>query len=218
LLDIRVEKRFGEFCLTADISLERSGITVLFGKSGAGKTTLVNMIAGLVRPDRGVISCGGRCFFDSSRNFSFPPERRGLGYVFQQHRLFAHMSVLNNLVFGPKFCGRPFDRERFRKVVEILGIEHLLSRRPNSLSGGESQRVAIGRAILACTSILLMDEPLSSIDRERKEELLGYIASIPKNFGIPVIYVTHSHRELSLLADRVVEISEGRVVSERAES
>jgi molybdate transport system ATP-binding protein len=218
LLKLRAQKTFGEFSVEVDISIEQSGITALFGKSGAGKTTFVNMIAGLVRPDMGFISCGGKVFFDSDRNISLPPERRGLGYVFQQHRLFSHMSVRNNLMFGSRFCGRPFDSARFEKVVEVLGIGNLMSRRPNSLSGGESQRVAIGRAILACTSILLMDEPLSSLDRERKEDLLGYIDDIPKNFGIPIIYVTHSHRELSRIADRVITISDGRVIPERTDT
>jgi molybdate transport system ATP-binding protein len=212
LLDLRVEKSFGEFSVVADISIEQSGITVLLGKSGAGKTTLVNMIAGLVRPDRGFISCGGRVFFDSSENVSLPPESRGLGYVFQQHRLFPHMSVQNNLLFGPRFCGRPFDASRFEKAVEVLGIAHLLSRKPDSLSGGESQRVAIGRAILACSSILLMDEPLSSIDNERKEDLIEYVDGIPEKFGTPIIYVTHSHREASRLADRVIMMDGGRLV------
>ncbi|MDR1944236.1 MAG: ATP-binding cassette domain-containing protein [Synergistaceae bacterium] len=213
MLEVRVKKNFGEFAMDMDFSLDPTGITVFFGKSGAGKTTLVNMIAGLVRPDQGVISCGGREFFSSGRKFSLPPEKRGLGYVFQQCRLFPHLSVRNNILFGPRFCGRRFDESFFQKVVEVLGVGSLLERRPNSLSGGESQRVAIGRALLSCESFLLMDEPLSSLDIERKEDLIEYIASIPQNFGIPVIYVTHSKEELSRLADRVLLISGGRAES-----
>jgi molybdate transport system ATP-binding protein len=213
LLDVKVEKSFGDFSISMNFSLDQSGVTVLFGKSGAGKTTLINMIAGLLSPDEGFITSDGRVFFDSSRGFSLPPEKRGLGYVFQQHRLFTHMSVENNLLFGPRFCGRPFDCGYWDRVVEVLGIGHLLTRMPNSLSGGESQRVAIGRALLACTSFLLMDEPLSSLDAERKEDLIGYISSIPQKFGIPVIYVTHAKEELSRLADRVLVISGGRVES-----
>jgi molybdate transport system ATP-binding protein len=211
LLDVKAEKSFGAFSAKVELSLDPSGITVLFGRSGAGKTTVVNMIAGLVTPDVGFIACGGMVFFDSARGVSLPPERRGLGYVFQQHRLFSHLSVQNNLLFGPKFCGRPFDRARFDKVVDVLGIDFLMRRKPDSLSGGESQRVAIGRAILACTSVLLMDEPLSSLDEERKDDLIEYIDAIPENFGIPIIYVTHSRKELSRLADRVVVMDEGRV-------
>jgi molybdate transport system ATP-binding protein len=218
LLKARVEKSFGEFSVSADIALEWPGITVLFGKSGAGKTTLINMIAGLIRPDSGFISCGDRIFFDSGNSIALPPERRGLGYVFQEHRLFPHMSVRNNMLFGPKFCGRACDRSKFDKAVEILGIGHLLSRHPGTLSGGESQRVAIGRAVLACTSLLLMDEPMASIDRERKEDLLGYVKKIPENFGVPIIYVTHSETELSYLADRVIVMNDGRIVRERADN
>ena len=151
MLDVRVEKSFGEFSMNMNFSVDPDGVTVLFGKSGAGKTTLVNMIAGLVSPDKGFIACGGKIFFDSAKKFSLPPERRGLGYVFQECRLFTHMSVKNNLLFGSRFCGRPYNPSLFVKTVELLGIGGLLSRRPGSLSGGERQRVSIGRALLACT-------------------------------------------------------------------
>jgi molybdate transport system ATP-binding protein len=214
---VKAQKVFGEFSVDVDISLAESGITVLFGKSGSGKTTFVNMIAGLLRPDRGFISYGGTVFFDSDEGVSLPPERRGVGYVFQQHRLFPHLSVSDNLRFGPKFCGRPRDEEKFDKVVDVLGIRHLLARRPNSLSGGEGQRAAIGRAVLASISILLMDEPLSSIDSERKEDLLGYIETIPQNFGTPVIYVTHSRKELSRLANQVIVMDNGRITAKSME-
>jgi len=211
LLDVRVEKSFGEFSMSMDFSVDPTGVTILFGKSGAGKTTLINMIAGLVPPDEGFIACQGEIYFDSAKKFSLPPERRGLGYVFQECRLFTHLSVKNNLLFGPRFCGRPYNPSHFEKVVEVLGIGGLLSRRPGSLSGGEGQRVAIGRALLACRSFLLMDEPLNSLDEERKEELTAYIASIPQNFGIPILYVTHSREEMARLADRVVFIQAGRM-------
>ncbi|GHV54804.1 hypothetical protein FACS1894216_15560 [Synergistales bacterium] len=213
MLEVRVKKSFGSFSVDVDLSLDEAGVTVLFGSSGAGKTTLVNMIAGLVKPDEGFISCGGKVFFDSKKSFSLPPDKRGLGYVFQQGRLFPNLSVKNNLLFGPRFCGRPFNPDLFAKVIDVLGVEHLLSRMPNYLSGGEIQRAATGRAIMACTSFLLMDEPLSSLDAERKGDLIGYIASIPGNFHIPIIYVTHSEEELSLLADRVIHIEGGRVES-----
>lgn len=196
-----------------DFSLKGTGIVVLFGRSGAGKTTLTGMIAGLVTPDEGRIACGGRVFFDSSAGIDLPPERRGLGCVFQQHRLFSHMSVRNNLLFAPRFCNRPYDGAFFDRVVELLGIGHLLPRRPNTLSGGEGQRVAIGRALLCHASLLLMDEPLSSLDNERKEDLAEYVASIPGRFGVPILYVTHSLGELSRLADTVLEIDGGRAAA-----
>ena len=196
--------------MDVDFSMDEAGITVFFGRSGAGKTTLVNMIAGLVSPDEGIISYRGKIFFDSFEKISIPPERRGLGYVFQQHRLFTHMSVRNNLLFASRFCGREVQQGFYERVTELLGIEQLLGRKPATLSGGESQRVAIGRALLACRSFLLMDEPLSSLDPLRKEDLLGYILSIPKKLNIPVIYVTHSVEELSSLADSVLVIDEGR--------
>jgi molybdate transport system ATP-binding protein len=210
VLKVRAKKRLGDFSVDVDFMLPAKGLTVFFGKSGAGKTSIVNMIAGLVSPDEGRISYGKRVFFDSEEKFSLSPERRGLGYVFQQHRLFSHMSVKNNLLFAPRFCGRPDGARLFEKVVDLLGIAHLLSRRPGTLSGGESQRVSIGRALLACTSFLLMDEPLSSLDDERRNVLMGYIAAIPSDFGVSIIYVTHSQEELSRLADRVLVVDGGR--------
>jgi molybdate transport system ATP-binding protein len=212
VLEVRAKKRLGNFFVDVDFALPAQGITVFFGKSGAGKTSIVNMIAGLVSPDEGRISHERRVLFDSEKKFSLPPERRGVGYVFQQNRLFSHMSVKNNLLFAPRFCGRPGGARLFDKVVDLLGIAHLLSRKPGALSGGESQRVSIGRALLACTSFLLMDEPLSSLDDERRNDLMAYIASIPSNFGFPVIYVTHSQEELSRLADHVLVVDGGRAV------
>jgi molybdate transport system ATP-binding protein len=162
-----------------------------------------------VKPNEGHVSRGVHVFYDSADGIFVPPEKRNVGCVFQQHRLFSHMSVKNNLLFAPRFCGKCFDGETFEKVVTLLGISHLLKRRPNTLSGGESQRVAIGRAILSCSSLLLMDEPVSSLDRARKEEIFEYITMIPKQFGTPVIYVTHSVEELTALADAVLVIENG---------
>lgn len=160
---IRVKKRYGDFFIDVDFEIPATGVTVFFGPSGAGKTTLLDMIAGLVMPDEGVIRFGDSIFFDSSGGVCLSLERRALGYVFQQHRLFSHMSVKGNMTFASKCCGRPLEDGRFEKVVDVLGIAHLLERKPASLSGGESQRVAIGRALLATRSLLLMDEPLSSL-------------------------------------------------------
>lgn len=216
MLRVQVKKTIGGFSLDADFQIPRSGVTVFWGKSGAGKTTLLNLIAGLIQPDEGHIACGGKTFFDSAAKdgrpfrFSLPAEQRGLGYVFQQHRLFPHLSVKKNLLFSSLFCGRSTDEGSLERVVTLLGIGGLLERKPNSLSGGESQRVAIGRALLASNSFLLMDEPLSSLDQERKEDILGYISGVSKHFTVPIIYVTHSLEELSSLADLVLEIRGGK--------
>jgi molybdate transport system ATP-binding protein len=207
-----VTKRFGSFSLKADFELSEPGVTVVFGPSGAGKTTLLSLLAGLGRPDWGHISQGDRVLFDSEKKVFCPPEKRHLGYVFQEARLFSHFSVLNNLLFAIRFGGRPFDQKAFGRVVDLLGLGALLSRRPRTLSGGEGQRVAIGRALLAQGHLLLMDEPLSSLDRERKTELMAYVAQIPIQFGTPIIYVTHAEDELLYLANRVIEVTDGECV------
>jgi molybdate transport system ATP-binding protein len=209
-VEIRAEKTFGAFTLSVDLALSGSGVTVIFGPSGAGKTTLLNLLAGLVQPDRGLIRFRGRVFFDSERGRRLPPEKRRLSYVFQQPRLFSHFSVLGNLLFAASFCGRRPAPGAFEKTTALLGLEKLLDRRPNTLSGGESQRVALGRALLASSEMLLMDEPLSSLDRARKDELVDLVARIPKEFGVPVLYVTHAEDELLALADEVLEMRDGR--------
>ena len=212
LLELDVKKRVGNFSMEAAFSLDDLGITVLFGPSGAGKTTLLNMIAGLTDPDSGRINCGGRPFFDSTQGVNLAPEKRGVGYVFQQHRLFPYLSVRNNVLFAPRFCGAARDEKFFTKVVDLLGIAPLLSRGVASLSGGESQRVAVGRALMALTqgSLLLMDEPLASLDEPRKRELLRYIATIPQKLGVSVLYVTHSPEEIRSLPCRVLHLKSGK--------
>lgn len=209
MLDFTVRKRLGDFALDLAFSIERADITVIFGKSGAGKTTVLNLLAGLLKPDAGTIQLGGRTLFDARSRVFLKPEKRGLGYVFQQPRLFSHLSVKNNLLFSSRFCRRAAPPKLFERVVDLLGIGHLLERRPNTLSGGEAQRVAIGRALLASSSLLLMDEPLSSLDQNRKDELIGYIAKIPEEFQLPIIYVTHSLAELSALADNTLVMRDG---------
>lgn len=204
-----MKKRLGNFSTEADFALEDVEITALYGPSGAGKTTLLNMVAGLVVPDEGRIVYDGTAFFDSERKIFLPVQKRGIGYVFQEHRLFSHLSVRNNLLFASRFCGRPFSRDYFDRVSELLELGPMLDRTTSSLSGGESQRVAIGRALLACTSVLLMDEPLASLDSQRKEELMRYIATIPRRLGVSVLYVTHAEEEIRRLADRVLLVRRG---------
>jgi molybdate transport system ATP-binding protein len=209
-LAITVERR--AVTVEATLDLPAAGVSAVIGRSGAGKSTLLLAIAGLVRPTTGHIRVAGRTLFDAARRIDVAPHRRGLGVVFQEGRLFPHLSARQNLRYGMALsghaCGPAFD-----DVVALLGLETLLERRPHTLSGGERQRVAIGRALLARPTALLMDEPLASLDPPRRQELLGYIAQLPARFGLPVLYVTHQIDEVLRLADHTVVLSEGRVVA-----
>ena len=197
----------------AEMSFRTEGrLTCLFGRSGAGKTTLVNAIAGLVRPQQGRIAVDGAVLVDTRSGVFMPPHRRRIGYVFQEGRLFPHLSVRHNLLFGRWFVhgeGGP----DLAAVVELLGIGPLLDRRPATLSGGEKQRVAIGRALLARPRLLLMDEPLASLDEARKGEILPYVERLRDEGSVPIVYVSHSVAEVVRLADTVVVLEGGRVVA-----
>jgi molybdate transport system ATP-binding protein len=198
--------------LIARFAAPASGITALFGRSGAGKTTIVNMLAGLVRPDRGRIAIGGETLFSTEDGIDVPPERRRLGYVFQEGRLFPHYSVRGNLAYGVRRAvAHP--TIGFDTVVALLGLGPLLDRRPGDLSGGEKQRVAVGRALLAAPRLLLMDEPLASLDQPRKAEILPFIERLRDELRLPVIYVSHAMQEVVRLADTLVLLSEGRVAA-----
>ena len=209
MIELDLEKRLGGFHLEARIAVPAAGITALFGRSGAGKTTLVNMLAGLVRPDRGTIAVGGDVLFSSERGIDLPPERRRLGYVFQEGRLFPHYSVRGNLLYG----ARRHSATGFDTVVALLGLAPLLQRRPGDLSGGEKQRVAIGRALLASPRLVLMDEPLASLDAPRKAEILPFIERLRDELRVPVIYVSHAMEEIVRLADTLVLLSDGKVAA-----
>jgi molybdate transport system ATP-binding protein len=212
VLELDVRRRQGDFEL--DIRLSAGpGVTALYGRSGSGKTSVINMVAGLTRPDQGVISVDGRVLFDSTAGIDLAPEARRLGYVFQEHRLFPHLSVRGNLEFGMRLLPAAERTQSLDKVVEVLGIGHLLARRPASLSGGEKQRAAIGRALLASPRILLMDEPLAALDQARKAELLPFIARLARQFAVPILYVSHSMDEVMRLADNLVLMDEGRVAA-----
>lgn len=211
-LEISVEKRLGAFALNAAFSCG-SGITALFGQSGSGKTSVVNIIAGLLRPERGRIAVAGRVLFDSDARIDVPPHRRRIGYVFQDARLFPHLTVRQNLVYGRFFAPAAARYAVFEQVVELLGIGHLLARRPSGLSGGEKQRVAIGRALLASPRILLMDEPLASLDEGRKDEILPYIERLRGSMGMPILYVSHAMDEVARLADTMVLMAGGSVAA-----
>ena len=213
MLQVRAARSLGDFRLDVAFEAPTAGIVALFGKSGAGKTTLVSMLAGLLKPARGRISLGDTVLFDSAAGIDLPPERRRVGYVFQDGLLFPHLNVRANLLYG--FRRAPADDRfiRLDKVVELLGLAPLLGRRPAGLSGGEKQRVAIGRALLANPRLLLMDEPLSSLDASRKEEILPFIEQLRDELRLPIVYVSHDMSEIVRLADTLVLVSEGRVAA-----
>jgi molybdate transport system ATP-binding protein len=211
-LEVEVAGRVGSFEVDVDFASD-GGVTALFGHSGAGKTTVVNMIGGLVRPRRGRIVVGGRTLFDHARGIDLPAHKRRLGHVFQEGRLFPHLSVRQNLLYGRWFSSARADPGRFGEVVELLGIEGLLARRPRSLSGGERQRVAIGRALLCAPAALLMDEPLASLDAPRKAEILPYLERLRDQARLPIVYVSHAIDEVAQLARTMVLMSDGRVAA-----
>ncbi|MBX6322031.1 MAG: molybdenum ABC transporter ATP-binding protein [Rhodospirillaceae bacterium] len=204
--------RLGAFTLDAAFE-SAGGLTALFGRSGSGKTTIVNIIGGLLRPERGRVVVDGRVLFDSEAGIHLPAHRRRLGYVFQEDRLFPHLTVRQNLLYGRWFTPRRERYGRLDQVVSLLGLEGLLHRQPGALSGGEKQRVAIGRALLAGPRLLLMDEPLASLDAARKAEILPFIERLRDELKIPIIYVSHSIDEIARLATTVVVVSDGRVAA-----
>ncbi|HVC59872.1 MAG TPA: molybdenum ABC transporter ATP-binding protein [Acetobacteraceae bacterium] len=209
-LAIRLRHGFPSTRLEIDFAVPSPGVTVLFGPSGAGKSTTIAVAAGLLRPDACRVEVDGQVLADTDSGVWLPPERRRVGLVFQDARLFPHMSVATNLRFGMRRA--PAGPVRFDEVVELLGVRALLTRRPHTLSGGERQRVAIGRALLAQPRLLLMDEPLASLDAARKAEILPYLARLKTALRLPVIYVTHALDEASRLADSMVLIEAGRVL------
>ncbi len=211
-LEVAVRHRFGDFALDASFAGE-TGLTALFGRSGSGKTSLVNVIAGLVRPDQGRVSVDGRVLVDTAAGIFVPRHRRRIGYVFQEARLFPHLSVRGNLLYGRWFTPAGERRGTLDRVVELLGVGHLLARPPAALSGGERQRVAIGRALLASPQLLLMDEPLASLDQARKAEILPYIERLRDEAGVPIVYVSHSLDEVARLAGTMVLLADGRVLA-----
>jgi len=210
MLEVDIEHRLGTFSLDIHFT-SGPGLTALFGRSGAGKTSIVNAIAGLVRPQCGYIAADGAVLLDSDRGVFIPAPRRRIGYVFQEGRLFPHLTVRQNLLFGRWFTPQASASASFDDVVELLGIGPLLPRRPGRLSGGEKQRVAIGRALLANPRLLLMDEPLASLDAERKDEILPYLERLRDHSEVPIVYVSHAAAEVARLATTIVLIADGRV-------
>jgi len=210
MLRVDVSKQLGDFKLEAAFESE-GRVTGLFGSSGAGKTSLINMIAGLLRPDRGSIAVDGEVLDDTASRLHVPAHRRRIGYVFQDFRLFPHLDVGENLDYGRRMNGISEDSARRKRVTDLLDIGGLLDRRPGKLSGGERQRIALGRALLAQPRLLLLDEPLGSLDEERKEEILPYLVRLRDEAGIPMVYVSHDAAELRQLATQIVMLRRGRV-------
>ena len=207
MLQINVKKQLGQLALQTDLQIPEQGVTAIFGLSGSGKTSLINLVSGLTVPDEGFIRLNTRTLVDTETQQNVPAHQRKIGYVFQDARLFPHYTVKGNLRYG----ANNVSQTDFDYIVELLGIGHLLKRYPLTLSGGEKQRVAIGRALLTDPDILLMDEPLSALDVPRKRELMGYLERLSKEINIPILYVTHSLDELLRLADRVVLMENGKV-------
>lgn len=204
--EISVRRRVGAMNISLDLQAE-PGLTALFGPSGAGKTSLLNMVAGLLRPDDGRIAVAGELLFDSRAGIDLPPERRRAGYVFQDGRLFPHKRVRANLLYGLNLAPPEHRWLEFDEAVAFLGIGHLLNRWPATLSGGEAQRVAMGRALLSGPKFLLMDEPLSSLDAPRRAELMSVIERIRDSLKLPILYVSHDRAEVDRLATRIVPVT-----------
>jgi molybdate transport system ATP-binding protein len=209
-LIVEAKQRLGAFSLDAAFTSER-GVTALFGRSGSGKTSMIRIIAGLARPDEGRVVLDGEPLTETATGIFVPKHRRRFGYVFQEARLFPHLSIRANLSYGRWFAARPAHGESFDHIVDLLGIETLLERSPAKLSGGEKQRVAIGRALLSSPRLLLMDEPLAALDDARKAEILPYLQRLRDETDIPIVYVSHSIAEVARLANQVVVMRDGKV-------
>lgn len=212
MLEISIRHRFGQFALDAAFTAPAPALVALFGVSGSGKTSLVNAVAGLLRPAAGRIAIDGELLFDSASGIDLPAEQRRIGYVFQDARLFPHLDVRGNLEYGLRRSRAPA-RIGFDDVVGLLGIAPLLERRPRGLSGGERQRVALGRALLAQPRLLLLDEPLAALDAPRREEVLPYLERLRDHWQLPMLYVSHQFDEVLRLATHLVLMEQGRVLA-----
>lgn len=210
-LDVRLRRKDFELACAFESDAR---VLALHGPSGAGKTTLAHLIAGLIRPDEGRIAIDGGVLVDASRRVFLPPEKRRIGVVFQDALLFPHLSVRSNILFGRFFTPADERTAPFDAIVEALGVRHLLERRPATLSGGERQRVGLARALLSSPRLLLMDEPMASLDYARRQEIMGLIERLRDEFGAPIVLVSHSAEEIARLADETIIIDKGRIVAQ----
>jgi molybdate transport system ATP-binding protein len=214
MLGVSVSRRLESFRLSAAFTAPTPGVTALFGRSGSGKTTLVNIIAGLIEPDEGEVRLGDMVLTDTRRQLAVPAEERRIGYVFQDARLFPHLTVAGNLRYGQRRAARRPQFIGFDTVVTLLGLGALLGRRPHRLSGGERQRVALGRALLSQPQLLLLDEPLASLDAALREEVLPYLVALRDRLSVPMVYVSHQFEEVLRLATWIVLLESGRVLAQ----
>lgn len=212
MLSVQLEKEYPQFAIRADFNADAGSISALFGRSGAGKTSIVDMIAGLTRPDAGKIEIGGDVLFDAAAGINLPPEKRRVGYVFQNSRLFPHMNVRRNLLYGASAAAGA----DFRQIAHLLDLEPLMNRSPVKLSGGERQRVAIGRALLSQPRLLLMDEPLAGIDVQRRNEILPFLDRLRAEVDLMMLYVSHEIEEVIRLADNMILVSDGTIAASGA--
>ncbi|OUM07918.1 molybdenum ABC transporter ATP-binding protein [Pseudomonas syringae] len=212
-IEVRLEMAYPDFAVSTDLTLPGSGITALFGPSGSGKTTCLRCIAGLEKAATGFIRVHDETWQDSEKGIFLPPCKRAIGYVFQEASLFAHLSVRDNLEFGLKRIPRQQRRIGLPQAAELLGIDHLLERRPDTLSGGERQRVGIARALLTSPRLMLLDEPLAALDAKRKSEILPYLERLHRELDIPMLYVSHAQDEVARLADHLVLLEAGKVLA-----
>lgn len=212
MLDLSLTHRAGDFALKADLTIG-PGVTAITGPSGAGKTTLLSLIAGLSRPSEGHIRLHGKMLVDTHTKQFLPAHRRHIGQVFQEARLFPHLNVRHNLLYGRLFAGKDRTGPTVQSIIDLLDIAPLLRRRPRDLSGGERQRVAIGRALLSNPALLLLDEPLSALDPARKAELLPYLRRLRDGIALPMLYVTHQREEVAELATGWVRVEHGLVTA-----
>lgn len=212
-LSVDIVKQRGPFQLRLQFTSPQASVVALFGRSGCGKTTATNLLAGLLQPDAGRIALGDVVLFDSEQGIDVPTERRRIGYVFQQPRLFPHYSVRSNLLYGKARSTVNEPALQFEHIVALLGLQQLLPRLPHQLSGGEQQRVALGRALLAQPRLLLLDEPLASLDQARRTEVLPYLERVRDELGITMVYVSHQFEEVLRLASQVVLLEQGKVIA-----
>ena len=213
MLEVSLKHAFTGFTLDARFHAP-PGVTVLFGRSGSGKTTIINAVAGLLLPDQGRIAAGDWVLLDTKTGRRLRPHQRRIGYIFQEGRLFPHLSVRQNLGYGTWFAPKDAPREDMGRIVDLLGLGALLDRRPGALSGGEKQRVAIGRALLSAPKLILADEPLAALDEARKAEILPYLERLRDEVNIPILYVSHAASEVARLATTVVALEAGRVIAQ----
>jgi len=211
-MQVELRRQQGNCLIEVAFQSDEGGLTALFGPSGAGESSIINMVAGLITPDQGRIFIRRRCLFDSSRGLNLPPEKRDIGYVFQDGLLFPHLSIKGNLLYGRNRNPLSRNSPDLDQVVNLLDLRPLLARKPKNLSGGEKQRVAFGRAVLSNPDILLMDEPLASLDAARKEEMLPFIKGLSAQFSLPILYVSHSLEEIRALTDNIIRLADGKII------